>query len=158
MAHGNLPIALARSHCCDKAVPTIEEDFSSLCDLFPADWKDPVGYEARRSYLEALSLEAGDAGVELIIAFIECFLRDEPFTHHHPAITDWVDALEDLNRGRLYYAATRRHDGEHIVHDALVYWVGDQITEMVEHCAQAMHECNFRIVEEDAARERAEGR
>jgi hypothetical protein len=142
-------------------IPTPEDDFASLLgDLLPRDWKDPVGYEVRRSYLEHLAYETGDAFVELILAGIEAHLKDEQWPNGDPAIEDWITALEDLDRGRLYYAASQRRDGAQVLHDALVFWVGEEVAGLVELYVQRLHEMNFRMAEEDKARgrDRAESR
>jgi hypothetical protein len=120
-------------------IPTPEEDFASLLGtMFPADWKDPVGYEVRRSYLEHLAYETGDAFVEMVLAGIEAVLKGEQWPNDCPAIHAWIEALEDLDRGRLYYAASRRHDGPQVLHDALVFWVGEEVAGFVELYAQRL--------------------
>jgi hypothetical protein len=140
-------------------VPTYEEDFASLLGtLLPRDWKDPVGYEVRRSYLEHVAYEAGDAFVETILAAIDAHLKGEQWPNDCPAIHDWISALEDLDRGRLYYAASRRHDGAQVLHDALVFWVGEEVAGFVELYVQRLHEMNFQLVKAKRNAARAEGR
>jgi hypothetical protein len=124
-------------------VPTYEED---IARLLPPDWKDPVGYEVRRSYLESLAYEGGDAFVEMLLAAIDAHLKGEHWPNDCPAIHAWIEALQDLDRGRLYYAASRRHDGAQVLHDALVFWVGEEITNFVELYLQRLREINFRRV------------
>jgi hypothetical protein len=127
-------------------VPTPEDDFASLLGkLLPHDWKDPVGYELRLSHLESLAYDAGDAFIELILAGIEAVLKGEQWPNDHPAIAAWIEALEELNRGRLYYAASRRHDGPQVLHDALVFWVGEEVAGFVVLYVQRLHDMNFRM-------------